>query len=56
MLVNASQSETLTHISNPAEDVGVEANVVLRDVEASLNQDFALKGATIICQQPINRE
>ena len=35
----------VTHGVCPAEDIGVEAGVVLGDVEASLDEDLFLKGA-----------
>ena len=37
----------------PAEDVGVEAEEVLRDVDAALQQDVALQCARIIDDQPL---
>ncbi len=40
--------DRLTKISYPTEDVGVEADVVFRDVEMALDQDFPLEGAAVV--------
>jgi len=37
-----------SYIGNPAKDVGVEANMVLADIESTLYQDFFLKSTTVI--------
>ena len=36
------------YISNPPKDVGVEAYVVLRDIDTALNQNFALQCTPIV--------
>lgn len=38
-----------THVGDPTKDIGMETNVVLRDVYAALNEDLALQGAAIVC-------
>jgi hypothetical protein len=35
-------------VGYPYKDVGVEADMVLRDVEATLDENLALKGTSII--------
>ena len=37
----------------PAEDVGVEAEVVLRDVDAALQENVALEGARVVDDEPL---
>ena len=37
-----------TYIGNPPKDVRMEAHVVLRDVQAALDEDFALEGASVV--------
>lgn len=39
-----------THRRDPSEDVGVEREVVFRDVEAPLDEDLALQGAAVVCE------
>lgn len=38
-----------THIGDPSKDVGVEADVVLRDVETALQEDLSLKRTAVVC-------
>ena len=35
-------------VGDPAKDVRMEADVVLRDVQSSLDEDFALEGASVV--------
>lgn len=37
-----------TYIGNPPKDVRMEAHVVLRDVQAALDEDFALQGTAVV--------
>ena len=37
-----------TYICDPSENIGVKANVILWDVEASLNEDFTLQRTAVV--------
>lgn len=39
-----------SYASDPAKDVCVEAEMMFRDVEASLHEDVPLDGAAIVCR------
>jgi hypothetical protein len=43
-----TEPRAVTHVRDPAKDVGVEADVVFRDVEPALQEDFALKRAAVV--------
>jgi hypothetical protein len=36
------ECECLTYISDPAENIGMKANMVLRNIYAALNEDLTL--------------
>ena len=37
-----------TYVGSPAENIGIEADVVLRDVYATLNKNLTLQSATVV--------
>jgi hypothetical protein len=37
-----------THIGDPTKDISMEANVVLRDVYAALNENLTLQGTAVV--------
>jgi hypothetical protein len=39
---DGSSVSASTHIGNPAENIGIKANVVLRNIYAALNEDLTL--------------
>ena len=42
-----------THEGLPSENVGVKAKVVLRDVDATLEEDVTLEGTRVVDNQPL---
>jgi hypothetical protein len=44
-----------THAGDPTKDIGIKANMVLRNVYAPLNEDLTLQGTTIVCIVISNR-
>lgn len=39
-----------THVGDPSEDARVEAHVVLRHVQTTLDEDVALQSASVVCR------
>jgi hypothetical protein len=44
-----------TYVGDPAKDVGVEADMVFRDVKTALYEDFALQSAAVVYQENQNQ-
>lgn len=40
-----------THVCDPTEDVGVEAHMVLRNVDSTLDENVPLQCAAIVCRR-----
>jgi hypothetical protein len=45
-----SRHDRTTHVRDPTKDVGVEAHMVLRNVESPLDENVPLQRAAIICR------
>ena len=43
-----SNVRCFTHIGDPTKDIGIKADVVLRNVYAALNEDLSLQGTAIV--------
>lgn len=43
-----SNVRCFTHTGDPTKDIGIKADVVLRNVYAALNEDLSLQGAAIV--------
>lgn len=43
-----NETNQRTHVGNPTEDTSMEANVVLRNVESSLNEDISLESTSVV--------
>ena len=48
------RAKETTYIRDPAEDVRMEAHVVLRDVQPALDEDLALERASVVCNTCIS--
>lgn len=43
-----------THVGDPSEDARVEADVILRDVKPTLDEDIALESTPVVCESNQN--